>query len=160
MIEDQQALYVAPENSVVSYTWTVEHGTILSGSHSDTVKVAWEIPGEGLVSAFAETTQGCRSDTTSLKMQIGPNGVQVLQSDQLNLYPVPVHNILQISSDFEFAEVEIVDLQGRSLLNSSSARDGLDLSALPSGVCLVLFNDKDGGLLTPSPDSVFYQSLN
>lgn len=40
---DQEALYIAEENAAVSYGWTVENGTILSGVENDTLEVLWAV---------------------------------------------------------------------------------------------------------------------
>ena len=114
--------YMVSQNPAVEYRWSVDKGDIISGAEGDTLELLWIDDGEGEVIAWAENIHGCTSDTTRLQVKIHIcDGIPALSSAAITLYPVPLHDILQIESTVPFARVEIIDLRGVGVLTSFSA---------------------------------------
>ena len=146
-IEGQKTLYVAPEILNVEYHWEVENGTLLSGGATHAVEVEWNEPGQAMLSAYVENEKACKSDTASKQVQVGVMSIDGSPSIDLRLYPVPVKDLLHISTDLDIVEVEIVDQHGRSVMIFLSGKNFLDLTTLSSGIYLVLVKDRNGGLV-------------
>ena len=147
MVQDQEELYIAPVDETLGYSWAVVNGTIVSGEFNDTLKVRWETMGEGEVASWALNIHGCSSDTTSVDVQIGSNGIENLTPAGIILFPIPVKEVLLLQSELDIQEIVVVDLNGRIVLSSSWTETGLDLSSLESGIYLVRLRDPDGQLL-------------
>lgn len=143
--EGQKALYTAPEILNVDYHWEVKNGTLLSGEAQRAVEVKWSETGHGLLQAYVENEQGCKSDTAFKQVQIGILNLDAFRPVALRLYPVPVKDLLHISTDLNIKEVEIVDPNGRSLLRSPLDNKTLNLSGLSEGIYFVLIREMDGG---------------
>lgn len=130
VVQDQEELYIAPEDAALSYSWLVENGTIVSGEESDTL---------------ASNLHGCGSDTTSILVSIGSNGLEEFQEGSLVLYPVPVRDVLHIATDHPYVRIEVLDASGRKVADTSGL--DVDLSHLDSGVYLVRLKDREGSLI-------------
>lgn len=88
---------------------------------------------------------GCGSDTTSILVSIGTNGVEDISGGSLVLYPVPVRDILHIASDLAYMRIEVLDASGRKVGDAYGYE--INLSHLDGGVYLVRLRDSDGLLL-------------
>lgn len=147
VIQGDNSLYVAPSTEEISYLWQVENGTILSGQGTDSLVINWDKFGAAIVNGHAVNIHGCYSPNSSIQVQIGPNSIEDNRSNQFNIYPVPAHDILHISTNMEFVSVEIIDMLGRCVLISSPASDVIDLSGLSTGTYLMRFKDKGNSLI-------------
>lgn len=144
-IKDQHILYIAPVNPDVEYSWSVVNGSMVSDIPNDTMEVVWESAGEGELTAWALNIQGCSSDTTSLQVLIGTNGVGDLSTSEVVLYPVPVREVLHVQCDLDFLEIGVVDLSGREV--AATHGTSIDLSHLTTGTYVVRLKDRDGTLI-------------
>ena len=143
--QDQEVLYIAPEDEALSYSWLVENGTIIAGAGNDILTVRWETPGSGEVAAWATGMHGCRSDTTSILVSIGSNGMEDLPGGSLLLYPVPVTDVLHISTEQNQVRIEVLDASGRRVAEAKGLE--IDLSHLSGGVYLVRLKDREGNAI-------------
>ncbi|MEN8230897.1 MAG: T9SS type A sorting domain-containing protein, partial [Bacteroidota bacterium] len=148
--DGETVLYTAPENPEVEYRWSVEHAEIRSGIPNDTLDLQW-VGAAGIeeVTAWAVNIHGCSSDTALLQVEVTIcDGLEELPGGSIVLYPVPVHDILRITSDTHIAQVEIVDLKGQTVLTAGVTGDGLDLTSLEVGVYLIRMTDRSGTIIT------------
>jgi hypothetical protein len=97
------------------------------------------------VASWALNQHGCSSDTSYLDVTIGSNGLDDLSAAGIVLYPVPVKEVLQVQSDLDILEIEVVDLNGREVHTARGT--SVDLSFLESGIYLVRIWDLEGQLL-------------
>jgi hypothetical protein len=151
--QGQTVYYAVPENPGVEYSWWSMDGDILSGQGNDTLQFQWLADGQGELFASSENVHGCISDTATLQVDIMIcNSVeQGSQKDGINsgltLYPVPAAGYLWIRSPVELFSVEVMDLQGRIVLSTEEADEGIDFSAVPAGVYLLRLYGADGSFL-------------
>lgn len=148
VIQGENSLYVAPIVNGVSYSWHVENGTILSEPPSDSLMVFWDNPGDATVISYATNINGCNSETSTLHIHIGPNGIDNMRSDQFTVYPIPVHDFLHISTNIKFSKVEILDMFGRCVMNSPIAIEIINISDLASGTYLLRIKDKGNRVIS------------
>ena len=139
---DQEELYIAPVDETLDYRWAVVNGTIVSGEFNDTLEVRWETVGEGEVASWALNIHGCSSDTTSVMVSIGANGVNNLTTAGFLLYPVPVREVLHVKSDLNFMEIGVVNLNGQEVLTTTGT--SVDLTSLEKGTYVIRLRDRAG----------------
>ncbi|MFY8097697.1 MAG: T9SS type A sorting domain-containing protein, partial [Flavobacterium sp.] len=65
---------------------------------------------------------------------------------EVALYPNPVQDILNINVDNAIKSVEIYNIQGQKVLNSTS--NEVDMSSLNSGIYLVKITDENNSIAT------------
>ena len=91
-------MYTAPPQQNVTYSWSVENGSIRSDPDDHFVEILWETAGTGRIRAVAETQYGCVSDTSTLEVTIGSTGTDPSGHREISVYPSPVSNFLYIST--------------------------------------------------------------
>lgn len=64
------------------------------------------------------------------------------------VYPNPATDIIQISSEYELAGIEIIDLTGKSILSQAGNAKTIDVSNLASGIYILYAKTTSGTLLT------------
>ncbi len=97
--------------------------------------------GEGEVVSWALNIHGCSSDTTSIDVQIGSNGIENLSAAGIVLFPIPVKEILQVQSDLDIQEIVVVNLGG---LKVAMARGtSINLSNLSAGIYVVQLKNSE-----------------
>jgi len=142
---NETLVYLAPDNNTLTYSWSVDNGSILSNPLYNSVEIQWGGMGEGMIYGFATNEYGCKSDTVELQVAIGTTGVNDLLGNGIRLYPNPVKDILNISSVDENIEVEILSMSGTKLLSAKSY--SIDLSSLPTGTYIVRVKAGNGNMI-------------
>ena len=65
---------------------------------------------------------------------------EILSIRSLKLFPNPTNGILNLESDYNLDFVEVTDLSGRSLFQSSEVDDQMDISKLEYGIYFIKIN--------------------
>lgn len=136
---DQIYNYSVPDNSDLSYTWSVTNGIILSYPSINTAEVQWGTPGEGQINAVAENAGGCTSDSSKLNVTILLTDYDVRSVNTILLYPNPVDNILLLKNIPHPEKYTILDITGKALLTGSLNETlcEIDLSFLEKGMYFI-----------------------
>lgn len=142
---NETLVYLAPDNNTMTYNWSVENGSILSNPLFNSVEIQWGIQSEGKVFGIAINEYGCKSDTAELQVAIGVTGINDLLYGEIQLYPNPVEDILNISSIGENIETQILSMNGIILISTKNS--SADLSSLPAGQYFVRIKDKNGDVI-------------
>lgn len=69
-----------------------------------------------------------------------------IKNKEINVYPNPVKDILNIKSDSEISKVEVFSLEGKKLKESNQNK--IDVSQLTSGVYIIKTTDNKGNIQT------------
>lgn len=140
----ETVLISAPDFPELVYFWSFENEELIS-EHNDTVVAQWNEDGDVLVKAWAKSTIGCTSDTTSLLIAVHIcQGLNDSPIEGIQVFPVPVSGLLQVHTKVDFKHLEILDLEGRKRLLYHTSEHGYDLSTLPGGMYLIRFLDRSG----------------
>ena len=151
--QGQTVYYAVPENPGVEYSWWSMDGDILSGQGNDTLQFQWLAEGQGELFASSENVHGCISDTSILQVDVMIcNSVEEgdLEEDfnsGFSVYPVPASGYLWIKSPVEHSVVEVLDLQGRTIISAQEADEGVDFSTVPDGIYVLRVYGTDGVFL-------------
>ncbi len=100
------------------YSWSVMHGEILSAQGGDTIVVVWTQPGQGKVSVFETTTNGCEGDTVSVSVSISPTSIEKPRFGDLKIYPNPASQWITVqltTQEFNPWDLEILDMTGKTI---------------------------------------------
>ena len=77
--------------------------------------------------------------STSLK-----TSVQEIEQGWITAYPNPVEGILNLQSELNITKIEVIDLQGRMLLNQENQLNTIDFSHFPNGIYFVKVSTEQG----------------
>lgn len=137
------------EEVELSGVFTDEDGDdlVLSASSSDegvalvtvtgnTLTITEVQSGETTITVSADDSRG-GSATISFMVTI-PAITSVDHRNQLEVYPNPVRNQLSIESALNITAIQVMDMQGRILLNRNGKANKLDLSSFPKGQYLMI----------------------
>ncbi len=100
------------------YSWFVTKGQILSVQGGDTIVIVWTHAGQGKISVFETTTNGCEGDTVHLSVSIEPTSIVKLPSVRLQIYPNPANQWITIQNaavEFNPWNLEILDMTGKTI---------------------------------------------
>ena len=134
----ETCVYSAPENAEFIYSWLVENGNIIGHPSDNAVQIQWGSSGFGKVYSMSMSSTGCVSDTAVLRVTIGSTSTNIVNENDIRLYPNPTYSILNINipvpSNFE--RIRIIDNTGKVIREEKV--DGksitLQLGAIPSGI--------------------------
>lgn len=138
--QNDTVLYWVESDTSSYFSWFVTHGEILSAQGGDTIVVRWTQPGQGKVSVYETSTDGCEGDTIHLCVSISPTSVAKQLSGYLQIYPNPANQwiTIHLAKDvFEPWSLEILDMTGKMIwLFPTITQDKLHLSLdnLPPGI--------------------------
>ncbi|MCG9910285.1 MAG: T9SS type A sorting domain-containing protein [Flavobacteriales bacterium] len=118
----------------ITYLWTVQDGTILSGQGTSQITASWAAPGLYNVTCIADN-QGCVVTDEVLVNITLPVSVSESMVQEFVIYPNPAtHHIIIETAETDFI-YEISDMQGRVLLSGiSESGKIIPVMALPPGV--------------------------
>ena len=129
-----------------SYLWDFGDGTTSTDENPGSHVYPWTGGNTTYVITLTVTNQ-CGSDTDTLTVVAGPNGVDELSMNQnISAYPNPVKNELNFvysSSESEDFSVELVSVTGQVILRKDFGRitngetKSIDMSSLATGVYFV-----------------------
>jgi len=149
------------ENSVNSFTdFQTGVGDIMIGDRqyvehnrrlpSDTLTMTWTAPdsnagdvtfyvsGQANNANGSSTGDGATNDAFTFP-EAGASSTSDVTSNNVVLYPNPVSNTLTIPAEFQLASAQIVDLQGKTLLNTTA--HVIDMSFVTSGTYIIMLTD-------------------
>ena len=140
------AFTIPPVNSAALAAWNKAAGktTYQAGTsddifvHPTTVMAVWA--NVGGVSGILGTLGFIPVE----EVTVGTTGIETITNDLLQIYPNPTCDVLNFSIETPF---EIIDLQGRILLQSGNAVKSANISSLPSGTYFVKITTEFGDLV-------------
>lgn len=135
--------YNVPSQSGVTYTWTVNNGTIASGNGTNSITVNWGPNTPGEVKVRLSNSAGC-TDSSTLAVTLAPTGVQeVAGKGAVVAYPNPTTGLLYIKTDDSKQDISILDRTGRVVFNRTiQGEKAIDISHLPAGIYILKMGDK------------------
>lgn len=145
VIEQQTESYSVPANSNLTYTWVIMGGAITNQPTNNAVEVLWGTPGNGAVKVIAENQNNCFSDTVTLSLIIGIDGIENRTESPISIYPNPVSNVLIIESDAVFVG-KLYDSNAKLIVGFSSNR--VDVSKFGKGIYMVILEFENGSTLS------------
>jgi hypothetical protein len=110
--------YTTPAQTGVTYSWSADKGTVISGQSTSTVDIRWDSTGAGMVYAALKTDSAC-GDTASLTVTIGSTGMEeYARTIGLDVFPNPVKDLLHITVQRlpEATLIKLYDAQGKILV--------------------------------------------
>ena len=140
----QVAYYNVQDDHASEYIWNSENGRLLGDSTTSEIGIEWDSAGTGVLKMFGISDQGCSSDTSTLLVSIGASGLEEGVVTGFTLYPVPVKDWLYVESNLKPLMLEVVDLHGRLVVQSTSNK--INLSGLSSGFYIVRVKDIEGAI--------------
>ena len=144
-LQGHTELYTVPENFDVTYNWLVESSEIITYPNENSAEIQWISVGEVYIYSIAVDSNGCKSDTAELLVNIGINNIHDFNNpDEINIYPNPVKDFLFISTPHEY-QVEIIDMMGRKLL--TTGKNEIDVSIIKRGTYILRFKDSQGNII-------------
>lgn len=135
---DQTEIYLVPDDANVNYAWDVINGVITDEISDNTVEIQWDDALSGEINVFSENLLGCRSDISVLEINIKATAVDDMPGNEIDVYPNPVTDIVNISCDEEFI-AELCDIYGSMVLMSSDKE--IDVSDITPGVYILVIKN-------------------
>ncbi len=132
------------------YSWFVTHGEILSAQGGDTIVVKWAEPGQGEVSVFETTTNGCEGDTVHVFVSISPTSIAKPRSSHLQIYPNPANQWITVQTatiEFRPWNLEILDMTGKTIQSFHSITQNkflIPLENLSQGIYFFRITNSSG----------------
>ena len=120
--------------------WTTEDYSVASVSSSGLVTAR----GAGKVWIWARATDGSGAyDEITLTVSGFGNAVGTVGKESAILWPVPAHDEINVECDYEIARLEVLSLDGRTLITADSTAQ-IDISSLPAGLYLMRITADNG----------------
>jgi len=134
----------------------VTGGTITSGQGTYEILVSWGGPGSGTVNLIETSEADCEGEAVELIVNISPVGIDESFMNDLNLYPNPAGEKLNIElySDKEASiQLQVVNQTGQIVmestqnLTSGNNKSTLNTSKLSNGYYTLKLIAEDGGVI-------------
>jgi hypothetical protein len=115
------AIYFVANELGATYTWTVQSGTIQSGTGTNSISIKWPST-NGVYSVVVEkvSSSGCR-DKDTLNVHVLMTAIKELSSvNEIKMYPNPANNNVTISLNSQKNQdlnIKIYDLLGKVCLS-------------------------------------------
>ena len=142
-------VYTYTETAGSTYDWTVEGGSVTDGDGTSTLSVVWTDEGNGSICVVETTADGCVGQEVCLDVLVRLSSVQELPQGQLEVYPNPARDWLQVQWTgpvLNNASVVLRDAAGRVVLNQQvSERESLDVSSFEAGAYVLEFSVPEFG---------------
>jgi hypothetical protein len=130
--------YNVPENEEISYSWSVENGSIVAHPSEYSTDIQWGNPGTGIIKAWGIDARGCRSDTATLAVSISSTGILRYQQQDYHVYPVPARDWISAGNLGSTAAYEIFDITGQLVASGKLEPGGtIIIKDLPAGTYLI-----------------------
>ncbi|RLD36215.1 MAG: hypothetical protein DRI83_05730, partial [Bacteroidetes bacterium] len=135
------------------YDWSVTGGTIASGQGTNEITVDWGGAGTGYVNLTETSAAECEGSATEYVVEIMPLGVEESFMTEINLYPNPAGESLNIelySEKNANIQVQVVNQTGQIVINNVQALNAgnnkttLNTSDLPGGYYTLKMIADDG----------------
>jgi hypothetical protein len=113
-------------------------GTLSGTTAAPYMKAFGVVEGEDIVLFAMAENQGFAKFAT-YQLSVGINNPT--QRAEVRVYPNPVQDILHIEGDFEIKSIRLIDLTGRTIMNSSANQRSFDMSNVQAGNYILFVND-------------------
>ncbi len=132
----QTYTYSVPNHDNHNFQWLIDGGEIISGQGTNTVDIQWGSGVSGIVSAYAQSIEGCFSDTSFINVSISSTGFGEIEALGFSIYPVPAKDFLMIETDkLKTYSISLVSVNGAVLFNASlKGKSQIDFSKYSPGV--------------------------
>ena len=135
--------YTYTETPGSIYEWTVEGGSVTDGDGTSTLDVVWTEEGNGSICVVETTADGCVGSEVCLDVTVRLSSVQELPQGELEIYPNPARDWLQLQWTgpvLNNACIVLRDASGRVVFNQNVAeRKSLDVSSFGAGAYVLEF---------------------
>jgi hypothetical protein len=139
-----QYTYSVPQDPNVTYAWTVNNGTIVSGQGTNEILVEWN--GSGSVDVLL-TDGGCQG-TDTRSVTANPTGLDEVSGINASVYPNPSNGLFNLRLESSnLIQVRIMDVSGKVLSSeqfSGSNPYTLDMQSAPIGVYILELESAEG----------------
>ena len=139
-----QYTYSVPQDPNVTYAWTANNGTIVSGQGTNEVVVEWN--GSGSLDVLL-TDGGCQG-TDTRSVTANPTGLDEVAGINASVYPNPSNGLFNLRLESsEVIQVRIMDVSGKVLRSnelSGSNLYTLDMQSAPVGVYILELESAEG----------------
>ena len=145
--------YFSADHTGAAYDWSVTGGTIASGQGTNEITVDWGGAGTGYVNLTETSAAECEGSATEYVVEIMPLGVEESFMTEINLYPNPAGESLNIelySEKNANIQVQVVNQTGQIVINNVQALNAgnnkttLNTSDLPGGYYTLKMIADDG----------------
>ena len=121
----------------------MEGGSVTDGDGTSTLDVVWTEEGNGSICVVETTADGCVGSEVWVDVTVRLSSVQELPQGQLEIYPNPARDWLQLlwtGPVLNNACIVLRDASGRVVLNQNvSERESLDVSSFGAGAYVLEF---------------------
>ena len=145
--KEESADYTAFYNDGSTYEWTVSGGEIIMGEGTNEITVLWGIPGIGTVDLTETMGEVCVGTAETFNVTIDDCiGIEETGFNNLNVYPNPATNHINIQSEGLIKSIRIVDFTGKEVAfeNVHTKLYQLNTSGLKSGIYLLVIETEIG----------------
>ena len=141
--------YTYTETPGSTYEWTVQGGSVTDGDGTSVLSVVWTDEGNGEICVVETTADGCVGQEVCLDVIVRLSSVQELPQGQVEVYPNPARDWLQLQWTgpvLNDARVVLRDAAGRVVLNQQVAeQETLDVSSFGAGSYVLEFSVPEFG---------------
>lgn len=138
-------IYEVENNDGSTFSWTVTGGEITEGQGTYMATIAWNGEGNGTISVEEETADGCTGSSEMFEVLIDDctGIVDNISNKEVNLYPNPAKNMLNISfnSHIKSGIITIYDITGKLILTNEfqdkNSSQSINISAFEKGVYMI-----------------------
>ena len=140
--------YSVGANPNVAYNWSVTNGTITAGQGTNEVTVEWDGSPTGNISV--DLTDGGCFGTSDLDVNVNPVGVYNAYESNLKVWPNPSNGEFNIGGLEIGSVVELTDVSGRVILNSTTTRavQTININEKPDGLYILRTLSAQGTTVT------------
>ena len=137
----QTYTYTVPNPNNSTFEWTVEGGSVISGTEN-TKDILWGAAGYGNLEVVETAVNGCHGMPVQLTITIDVD--EFLAKYNIRVFPNPTSGKLWIEGD-KIQKIEILSAKGNHIrsIGSKSGNYEIDLSKEPKGVYFIQFTLKD-----------------
>ena len=128
------------------YWYVPAGGEIIGANNEASVTVMWTETGSFNLALGIVSAAGCFPDGLAIVVNVGDvlNAVDATDlSDDIQLFPNPVSDILTIKTEKNIQQIRLIDLAGR-VLRTYANESRLDLGVLPAGIYFVEMETTEG----------------
>ncbi len=122
-----------------SYQWTLD-GSDLGGETNPDLTITSPF---GIYTCYTVNSDGCVAYSDSVVVTVGIEDLEII-SEQIQIYPNPVNNILNIESNIEIIEVHLVAIDGKIIRLITSDGLSYDLTTISKGTYSIVIQTIEG----------------
>ncbi|MFT5780570.1 MAG: hypothetical protein ACI837_003532, partial [Crocinitomicaceae bacterium] len=93
---------------------------------------------------YATSIDGCIAETDSIVVTSGLDIEDLLNSEQIRIYPNPVSDVINIVTEFEIIAVHLLTMEGKIVELESKNGNSYDLSLISKGAYTIVIQTKKG----------------